>query len=102
MYVHVTRDLDTGNILEVFITHGKTGNCAVCQLSALAVAITIGIRCGVDPALYADRLQGIKCPNQNFDPEKGKWILSCADGVGMVLKEALWETVDEIEEGEGP
>ena len=81
-----------GGIGEVFAKLGKAGGCASCQLEALTKSITFGLRYGVPLKVYTDHLEGIQCPNPNWD--SGKQVLSCPDAIAKVLKEVSLEYIE--------
>lgn len=74
-----------GNPIEVIATLGKAGGCSHCQNEALSRAISLGLKFGIPPEEYAKQLIGNECPSKNLWPEDER-ILSCADGLGKVLK----------------
>ena len=90
LYVTVTRH--EGEIFDVFAALGKSGGCAAANMMALTTAITMGIRYGVDPQVYVDKLKGIRCPSPSWDD--GKEYLSCADVIARVLEQEIKKSND--------
>lgn len=82
IYVIIThRD---NKIFEIFVAMGGASSCQYSQLSALTVAITMGIRHGVPVSTYIKKLRGIQCLQPSFTD--GKKYMSCADAIAQVLE----------------
>jgi len=82
--IYVTVNSDEQGICEVFSTLGKAGGCASAQLEAACRLISLALRSGVDVAMVARQLRGIRCPSIAW--EEGRAVLSCADAVASVLE----------------
>ena len=87
LYVHLSED--EYGLCEVFTSMGQSGGCAGCLLNALGRTISISLRSGVRPIDLMKQLRGNQCPKPGG--KIGKKVLSCADGVGIVLKNYLIE-----------
>ncbi len=85
LYVTVN-ELD-GKMFEVFATLGKSGGCTASQMTTLTTSITMGIRHGVPPQVYIDKLVGSHCPVLSWDD--GTKYLSCPDAIGQVMEAEL-------------
>lgn len=86
VYVTVSVDED-GTPLELFANMGKTGGCSMAMLEAVGKSVSVGLRCGVDPKEYIEKLVGIACPSQSWD--NGEHIMSCIDAMGRELRDVL-------------
>lgn len=69
--------------IEVFAQLGKSGECSKCQNLALSHAITLGLKYGVPPTDFVEKLSGHKCPGQTAE------AYSCPDAIARALKEYL-------------
>lgn len=85
LYVVITRH--EGKMFEIFAVMGNTGGCAASGMAALTTSITMGIRHGVPPEVYIEKLKGIHCPEVSWD--EGVRYDSCADAIGQVMEEEL-------------
>jgi len=74
-------------MFEVFASLGRTGGCSASQMSALTIAITMGIRHGVPPEVYIEKLKGVCCPVVSYD-DSVKY-LSCPDAIAQVMEAEL-------------
>jgi len=71
-------------MFEVFAQMGRSGGCTSSQMSALTIAITMGIRHGVPPEVYTEKLKGVCCPVVSWDD--GTKYLSCPDAIAQVME----------------
>ena len=85
LYVAINRH--EGKMFEVFAWMGGSGGCASSQMNALTVAITMGVRHGVPPEVYIEKLKGIHCPYVSWD--EGVKYLSCADAIAQLMEAEL-------------
>ncbi len=85
LYVIITRH--EGKMFEVFALIGQSGWCVGSQMAALTTSITMGIRHGVPPEVYIDKLKGTHCPVVSWDD--GVKYVSCADAIGQVMEKEL-------------
>ena len=76
---------DDQGVCETFINLGKGGACAAANLEATGRLISLALRSGIGMEEVIKQLSGIRCPNPVWN--KGKQILSCADGIAKVLAE---------------
>lgn len=84
--LYVTIEHDSENCpIGILARLGKAGGCSNCQNEALTRSVSLGLKYGVPPDEYVKELIGHECPNKNLWPEEER-ILSCADGIGRVLK----------------
>ncbi|MHA1865681.1 MAG: LAGLIDADG family homing endonuclease [Candidatus Heimdallarchaeaceae archaeon] len=86
LYVTVNQD-ENGDIFEVFVQVGKSGGCITSQSEAIGRLISLSLRSHVSVESIVRQLSGIRCPNPSF--YKGKSILSCADGIALVLEQYI-------------
>ncbi|MHA1116246.1 MAG: LAGLIDADG family homing endonuclease, partial [Candidatus Heimdallarchaeaceae archaeon] len=86
LYVTVNQD-ENGDIFEVFVQVGKSGGCITSQSEAIGRLISLSLRSQVSVESIVRQLSGIRCPNPSF--YKGKSILSCADGIALVLEQYI-------------
>lgn len=85
LYVTITNK--DNHIFEVFAVLGKSGGCVQSQMSALTTTITLGMRYGIPPQVFTEKLKGIRCLAPSID--EGVAYLSCADAIARVLEEEL-------------
>jgi len=95
LYITITNKDD--NIFEVFAVLGKSGGCVQSQMSALTTAVTLGIRYGVPPQVYVEKLKGIRCLAPSID--EGVVYFSCADAIARVMEEELELLAEQEPEG---
>ncbi len=96
LYVAINRH--QGKMFEVFAWMGGSGGCTSSQMNALTVSITMGIRHGVPPEVYIEKLKGIHCPTTSFD--EGARYLSCADAIAQLMEAELKKINDGSHEKE--
>ena len=87
LYITVGFEPD-GHPIEIRASLGKSGGCSESYLDALLKSISLGLQRGIPGEEFAEELIGNECPSKNMWPEDER-ILSCADGIGKVLKKYL-------------
>ena len=87
LYVHLSED--EHGLCEIFTSMGQAGGCTGCLLNSMGRVISISLRSGVKPKELMKQLRGNQCPRPGG--KIGKKVLSCADGVGIVLMNYLVE-----------
>ncbi len=85
--LYVTVNRHEGKMFEVFAQIGRSGGCTSSQMSALTLSITMGIRHGVPPEVYIEKLKGVCCPVVSWDD--GDKYLSCPDAIAQVMEKEL-------------
>jgi len=85
LYVTITRH--EGKMFEVFASLGRTGGCSASQMSALTIAITMGIRHGVSPEVYIEKLKGVCCPVVSYD-DKIMYVC-CREAIAQEMADEL-------------
>ena len=84
--LYVTVGKVAGQVIEVFIMMGKSGECNTCHNAALGIAISEGLQHGVPLGVFVDALRGVRCPNPMIAVKsKADVVLSCPDAVAKVL-----------------
>lgn len=81
LYVTISRYQN--KMFEVFATLGKSGGCMHSTLASLTVAITMGLRHGLDPQIFIDKLEGVSCSSVTW--QEGAPYLSCPDAIAKVM-----------------
>jgi ribonucleoside-diphosphate reductase alpha chain len=74
--VYVTVNRLEGQVIEVFARLGKSGGCGAATMEAVGRLLSLGLRCGLDPAHLIKQLGGIQCHRSP----------SCLEAVAAVLK----------------
>jgi len=85
--VYITVNKVDGNVFEVFVSVGKAGGCAVCNLEAVARCVSLGLRCGIPVQEFIDELKELKCPGQMDGSNDTAY--SCPDALARALQEAI-------------
>ncbi|RLI35513.1 ribonucleotide-diphosphate reductase subunit alpha [Candidatus Bathyarchaeota archaeon] len=88
LYITINED-ENGMPFEVFARLGKAGGCASAQTEGLGRAVSLMLRCGVDPEHIVRQFKGISC-DRHYGVGVNK-ILSCPDAIGKALEEYLRE-----------
>ncbi len=90
--IFTTVNCDAEGLCEVFAALGKAGGCPA-QSEATARAVSIALRCGVDPAALIDQLRGIRCLSTSVARKDNEHIvaLSCPDAIARAIEQALAE-----------
>lgn len=86
-HLYVTINFFDHSLFEVFARLGHSGGCSASHLEGLTRAISVGLRCGVNPRDYIKTLVGTRCPSPTIYPEE-KQTFSCSDAVGRMLLKA--------------
>ncbi len=88
LFVSVNRD--AMGLCEVFANLGKAGGCPS-QSEATCRAVSVALRCGVDPKTLIEQLKGIRCLSTitRKRTTKGVGVLSCPDAIARAIEEAL-------------
>jgi len=86
----VTVNKDEEGLSEVFSNLGRAGGCPA-QSEATCRAVSVTLRCGVDPEILIEQLKGIRCLSTISRRKSGKDIevLSCPDAIARAIEEAL-------------
>lgn len=84
--LYVTPGWDGDSLIEVFASLGKSGSCPRAMLEAITRSLSLGLKYGIPIEEYIKEFEDIKCPNRVW--EDGVQIMSCADAVAKVLKNA--------------
>jgi ribonucleoside-diphosphate reductase alpha chain len=89
----VTANHDAHGLCEVFANLGKAGGCPS-QSEATCRAVSIALRCGVDPKALIEQLRGIRCLSTAAARNSGNGIdvLSCPDAIARVMEAACDNT----------
>ena len=85
----MTVNKDKSGLCEVFANLGKAGCPA--QSEATCRAISVALRCGVEPDVLIEQLKGIRCLSAISGRKGNKDIevLSCPDAIARAIEEAL-------------
>ncbi len=88
----VTVNKDGAGLCEVFANLGRAGGCPA-QSEATCRAVSVALRCGVDPGILIEQLKGIRCLSTISRRKTAKEInvLSCPDAIARAIEEALGE-----------
>ena len=85
----MTVNKDRSGLCEVFANLGRAGCPA--QSEATCRAISVALRCGVEPEILIEQLKGIRCLSAISGRKVNKDIdvLSCPDAIARVIEESL-------------
>ena len=88
--IFTTVNRDAEGCCEVFAALGKAGGCPA-QSEATSRAVSIALRCGVDPAALIDQLKGIRCLSTCVARKDNDDIvaLSCPDAIARAIEQAM-------------
>ena len=88
--IFTTVNRDATGVCEVFAALGKAGGCPA-QSEATARAVSIALRCGIDPTVLIDQLKGIRCLSTCIARKDNHDIvaLSCPDAIAQAIEQAL-------------
>ena len=87
--LYVSLHEDDQGLCEVFVAMGQAGGCTSCWSNSLGKVLSISLRSGVSPKHLMKQLRGNKCPR--IGGKIGSRVLSCPDGIGIVLMNYLVE-----------
>lgn len=79
IYVIINRE--DGKVKNVLIKAGKTGNCRMAQVEAIANVINVALEHGANLDEIARSLRYIRCEKPVFNG-----VLSCADAIARILE----------------
>ena len=85
-YITINRN-GSEEIIEVFMTLGKSGGCAQAQLEALTRSLTLGLKYGIPVEEYIREFRGIRCPSPGFEGKVE--ITSCSEAIARALSDAV-------------
>ena len=88
-------ETEEGQLVELFLTHGKAGGCAACQGEAIGRMVSLSLKSGVPVQGCIKQLGGISCHAAMTSGEIR--TLSCADAVAQVLQFWLEDKKAEME-----
>ncbi|HOD31778.1 MAG TPA: TSCPD domain-containing protein, partial [Smithellaceae bacterium] len=98
--LHITiNEKPTGNIFELFSRLGKGGGCASSQCEAIGRLISRSLKHNIPAKEIIRDLSGISCHSPYTYPDGSK-TLSCADGIGQILKMHYDDLVKEAKQTE--
>ncbi len=85
IYVTMNDNLDTGDLIEVFVRFGKSGTCASLVANALTIITSYGLRSGMD---VGDAIKGLIGHGCHKAPvvDGEETILSCVDAIGKAIR----------------
>lgn len=88
-------ETEEGQLVELFLTHGKAGGCAACQGEAIGRMTTIALKSGVPVRECVKQLGGISCHSAMTSGEDK--TSSCADAVAKALQYWMEDKKAELE-----
>ena len=87
LFISLNKEKD---LCEVFANLGKAGGC-LSQTEATYRAVSVALRCGVDPRVLVEQLKNIRCLSTIARRKENKDInvLSCPDAIARAVEEVL-------------
>ena len=86
LYITVGRQPTTGEIIEVFVMHGKAGSDEQSKMEAIGRLISVSLKHGTPVPAVIKQLKGIGGETMCF--YRGRRFMSLPDAIGQILTEA--------------